>query len=550
MSFWLRGEDSGELHYTALSQSSSPKSPTNDRFEEKMMQAAASSAAYKRAAQTLKRLSITMLFSIVFLLLTFLIATFTMNQEGRGLLKLTPDQNDTAQLIDSYIGDVEVFLHDHPNSLADSTTFAQMGLFTRMYARMLQDHRIKEEVLDAYESSLWFFIPGVRELRRRHTYNRLSNVSFNGNKKGRGIAISVGRNTFLFANHFIATIRDVHKSQMPIEIVYRDEEDLPLFMRNYLTSTFTNVKMLGLKGTPVFDNKEVGAQGWATKAFAVVASQFSQVILADVDTILLEPPETFFEEEDYKKSGTLFFSDRNVDDYRETINDWILDQLGEKSRGPSKSLEESYFWKHVTHYRQESGVVVVDKRRAHVFASLLFTAWMNLQVIRDQVTYWLFHGDKESFWLAFELARLPYYMNNHGAGNLGSKHHLKSPDEFCGEHPLHFFEAPEGSPVLPGMEETPKPPAHQRPLSKPAWINGSLRNNKYGGGSSHKMLDPDHTIWSMDGTWYYSGQAGALCQSNYTEHGLGEFGLYDRVKSIVKAGGDAEKKAKVYLDSI
>jgi hypothetical protein len=139
-------------------------------------------------------------------------------------------------------------------------------------------------------------------------------------------------------------------------------------------------------------------------------------------------------------------------------------------------------------------------------------------------------------------------MNNHGAGNLGAEHHSRT-DDFCGEHPLHFFEAPEGVEPLPNMEETPPLPSTQRQLSRPAWFNGSLRNNKYLGRST-ELLDPEKTIWSMDGDWFFSGEAGGFCQKGFTRHGLDQFGLDGTLRDIVRVGERAELAARDYLDSV
>jgi len=50
---------------------------------------------------------------------------------------------------------------------------------------------------------------------------------------------------------------------------------------------------------------------------------------------------------------------------------------------------------------------------------LLFSAWMNIKNVRETITYKIWRGDKETYWLAFELAGIPYYFAEGYAGSIG-----------------------------------------------------------------------------------------------------------------------------------
>jgi hypothetical protein len=451
---------------------------------------------------------------------------------------------------DSYMGDVVSFLHTPPSTSADNTTFGQMGLFTRLYARLIEDVSASKKFLESFETSLWFFAPGISMTRSRHIFNRTTE----DRRHEQGIIIPVGKGAFLFANHLISTIRDVHKSELPIDIVYRDEVDLPNNLRSYLTSTYTNVHTTELASSGIFNDGVAGMHGWSIKPFAAIATEFTQVLMVDADVIFLTRPEDFFEQEDYQKTGTLFFSDRKVsrkgkETKGQVIRDWLLQQLGVIDPTPSQSLEQSYFWQTHGIHRQESGVVVVDKSRPQVFAALFFTAWQNIRAIRDKVTYKLFWGDKETFWLAFELAKFPYYMNNHGAGSLGSDDDVDKTKEFCVEHPLHFFEGPKGSPTLENMKENPPLPLDQRPLLRPAWLNGSMRKNKINR-TSKQFIEVEKAIWSMDGIWIWGEEEKLNCQRDFTRHKMDEFNLYSLFVELQRTAKAAEDKAQRHLDSL
>lgn len=59
-----------------------------------------------------------------------------------------------------------------------------------------------------------------------------------------------------------------------------------------------------------------------------------------------------------------------------------------KGREPSTQLQRSRWWAdQASREEMESGVVVFDKRRTSVVYGLLFTAWLNTRVVREEVTY-------------------------------------------------------------------------------------------------------------------------------------------------------------------
>jgi alpha 1,3-mannosyltransferase len=47
---------------------------------------------------------------------------------------------------------------------------------------------------------------------------------------------------------------------------------------------------------------------WAVKPFAILASQFEQVMLIDADVVFVQPPEVLFDHAGYRETGALFFS--------------------------------------------------------------------------------------------------------------------------------------------------------------------------------------------------------------------------------------------------
>lgn len=316
----------------------------------------------------------------------------------------------------------------HPVRARDKAGFAEMGLRTEMYSHMLHHPTLPN--FDRMERALWPFVPGINQLRRwwqasvqakPTQYSSVSGSRMVSRAFGRGpsiepgsrgIVMSLGKKGSVFASQFISIIREKHRNDIPIELYYYGDSDLPPKYRDYLTKAHRNVRCIDLEALGLFDPElvQLERQGFAIKPFALLATNFTEVMLADADAIMLEDPNQFFEEPGYLDTGTLFFHDR--DHMRKgadfVVQEFMTNQLG--LRGPSPRLASSEFWKKKGIFEQESGIVVVDKRKTDVFAALLFTAWQNMGEIRKKTTYRVWWGDKESFWLAFELSQFPYYF--------------------------------------------------------------------------------------------------------------------------------------------
>lgn len=291
----------------------------------------------------------------------------------------------------------------------------------------------------------------------------------------RGIVIPVGKPTFRFACHLIASIRNVLGSLLPIEVAYAGDDDLPSFQRNFLVSLGSDIKSVDI--TELFDDGPLNlAQGkWAIKPFAILASRFEQVILLDSDTVMLQPPDVLFDHhQGFKETGALLFRDRLIlkDAYPER-HAWWEEQM--KHTTPSSNYLNSKV--HLEHYSEEgeSGLIVVDKGRLPVFLALLHVAWQNSEDVRTQVTYKMGYGDKESWWLAFELCNVPYTFEHRYAAILGD--------------------------VVQYADDIPRvcsfTIAHVDENDELLWLNGSLLKNK-------ALDDTEFWVprtWMVDGEW-------------------------------------------------
>jgi alpha 1,3-mannosyltransferase len=320
-----------------------------------------------------------------------------------------------------------------------------------------------------------------------------------------GIVICAGSNNFHLAAHLIRNLRRVHGSKLPIEVAFAGVADLQSKHRDFLALE-PNVTFINLLEYFPAARQDLEGSGWAMKPFALLASSHTRAILIDADAIFLTSPDHIFESNpDLNRTGLLLFHDRASGGRGEESLDWFKSQVESANITISSYLEtQSLFYKGVATYEADSGVVAIDKSRPALLLGLFFATWMNTKQVREEVTYKLFHGDKETFWVAMELANVEYFFQPWYAGSIGKLNSDQTPEfdpsttevEICGKHMLHLDHT--------GQE--------------PFWFNGGIYQDK---GSPEQGFGELTHFWSgihdMQPHWYWAeGNFACVKEKNVT----------------------------------
>ena len=288
----------------------------------------------------------------------------------------------------------------------------------------------------------------------------------------KGIVIPTGRKTFRYACHLIGNLRDTLGSKLPIEIVYAGDPDLPSEYRDFITRLSSDITTVDI--TQVFDDTTLDLQhgGWAIKTFAALASRYEQVLLLDADAVFLQAPEAILDHHNgYRTTGTLLFHDRLLwqGAFKER-HEWWGKQLEHQT--PSQALSKSLVYNEGYAEECDAGLVVLDKSRVHVLLGILHACWQNTKLVREEWTYKMGYGDKESWWFGLELSGAEYSFEDHYGGMLGALND-------------------DGSRVCSFTI------AHVDEHDKLMWYNGSLLKNKLVNATAFEI--PTH--WMLDGIW-------------------------------------------------
>ncbi|KAJ3297891.1 hypothetical protein HDU79_001648 [Rhizoclosmatium sp. JEL0117] len=264
-------------------------------------------------------------------------------------------------------------------------------------------------------------------------------------KPQEGIIFTTGKWHFELTVHAIMTLRKVLNCSLPIEVHYGGPSDLTPQMIKAFNALPNTVAIDTVTNYFTSETKKFG--GWSLKPFALLASSFASVIFIDADALFFQDPHTLLHSATFAKHGQVFFHDRSL--FRNDPVEWF------RGINPHHTHYASTlrYMNGLSWHEMESGVVVVDKRVTGNLHALMAVCNMNSKVERDEVTYKKMHGDKETYWISWDLLRVPYSFVPTYGGTVGYKN--STTGAICG-----------------GLFHTDE---HQRPL----WWNGGVIANKH-----------------------------------------------------------------------
>ncbi|PYI32218.1 hypothetical protein BP00DRAFT_161119 [Aspergillus indologenus CBS 114.80] len=285
---------------------------------------------------------------------------------------------------------------------------------------------------------------------------------------GRGIVFTAGNDQAPYLATSIRALR-AHGCTLPIEILYLGDEDLDEEIRDELEALPGSVVTRDLR--IMVDDAGWTLRGWAAKPFAILLSSFREAIFIDADALFLADPAALFDDPHYKSTGALFFKDRLFMPGTEK-RAWLRRVL---PAPVSPRVRQSRMWTGQSIHMQESGVVVVDKWR-HFVALLMVTRMNGPDRDGDESrglvgVYDMVYGDKETFWLGWELVGDTEYAFHEGAAAVMGKPQANRDNTTTAEDHEHDLKYTVCAPQL----------LHLGTDGRPLWFNGWLLPDKFSG---------------------------------------------------------------------
>ena len=273
----------------------------------------------------------------------------------------------------------------------------------------------------------------------------LSSSSFEtyepSNKRGVLIAMGPVKSHFAGALSTIRSLRNTFKCDLPIEIwSYGSEFKLFPPSAKRLLESIPNVSHHALEEADSFSglNWELERDwyrdyvGFSSMARALWSTQLDEVMAIDIDTVLFVSPEKIFNTKQYLETGTLFLFDKFLPWWphyyppydAQWIHQFIKSYDGTFDHLPVWNLssipyyerdEFRHFSRSGSQHLAESSLVLFDMRRHKRTIAILKDITTRL----GQELYKNIYGDKESYWIACELARVPYAFSGWASSHWG-----------------------------------------------------------------------------------------------------------------------------------
>eukprot|EP00644_Phytophthora_capsici_P008826 jgi/Phyca11/102315/e_gw1.6.219.1 len=193
------------------------------------------------------------------------------------------------------------------------------------------------------------------------------------------------------------------------------------------------------------DEMAMEFRSWWIKPLAMYHTDVRHVMMLDVDDVILKNPAIVRDLDGYVATGTTFFYDRvvhkhkflNGNDHgryylRRLLLDFNYDKFNvTKGFDPSDHVVNSFAYQGKSCHEMDSSMVLIDKERAGQVVMDIILWFITEERFRFKYSW----GDKETFWLAFEMAHKPYFFSPWGVSVVDSVPNEdleRHPDTLCG----------------------------------------------------------------------------------------------------------------------
>ena len=220
---------------------------------------------------------------------------------------------------------------------------------------------------------------------------------------GRGIVFTGGMHHVKLVSRTAALLCGFDTEPLPIELWHNNEIDAAVCSDLW---RFNGVRCRDISTIVPFVDKQGHTAGndqrkalFQNKAVALLLSSFEQVLMIDADSVPQAGVKHLFESEQFARTGQLFWPDI-----------W-----GSISRGFSSTASSSGMWPFVgvrpyKSQEQESGQLLVDKRRVWRELNLALHLNMRDYLTRNAEHGNLVYGDKDIFRLSWLFLRTSFMM--------------------------------------------------------------------------------------------------------------------------------------------
>jgi hypothetical protein len=268
--------------------------------------------------------------------------------------------------------------------------------------------------------------------------------------RDRGVMICMHDGVLAMGLSLIRELRCLGNEEL-VQVYHCGQDELSVASKDMLFSTDNRLELVDVCSDLVDQGvltKEKAAKfkSWWIKPLAMYHTDVRHVMLMDVDDIIVKDPAALRELDGYKQTGTTFFYDRVFANCKQFVNgddnhkkylpklfatfDFAKFNVTEGA-APSEHVLESFAYRGKTCHEMDSSLVLMDKTRAGQTVLNIMLWFITKERFRFNYSW----GDKETFWLSYELAHVPYFFSPWGVSVVSStpnKDMKKHPDSLCG----------------------------------------------------------------------------------------------------------------------